>query len=314
MASQDQNRGSMPFWEFFQAFDPSRATGHGWGPWSHDDEHGGYGSGWGGRRGRRHGCRGHGRDHQGHGRRRRCDGNEDDAAAPANAARREAQANDEKGEGSPDTMDEDVPDPAEVTPDEDEHPPPPYGPGHPGHGHGRCRRGGPRRGGFGHRGGPHNPPFDLPGMMRGVMNHPFFQGLRDQAQRYAGPNTAPDGGDAFSPPVDVFNTQAAYVVHVALPGARREDMGVAWNPDAGTLDVAGVVHRPGDEAFLGTLAAGERRVGVFERSIALPPPGAGDREDVDGFHITAKMEDGLLVVVVPKVEKEWTEIRKVDIE
>lgn len=152
-------------------------------------------------------------------------------------------------------------------------------------------------------------------MMRGVMDHPFFQGLRDQAQRYAGPGTPPaDDGNAFSPPVDVFNTQVAYVVHVALPGARKEDVGVTWNPDAGTLDVAGVVHRPGDEAFLETLAAGERRVGLFERSIALPPAGAGDKEDVDGLHITAKMEDGILVVVVPKLEKEWTEIRRVDIE
>ncbi|KND94890.1 Heat shock protein 16 [Tolypocladium ophioglossoides CBS 100239] len=355
MASQDQNRGSMPFWEFFQTFHPSRATGHGvdhnaapfppfpagfpfggpghrappgpppppgaawdadfeWGPRSHDDEHG-PSYGWASRRGWRHDCRGHG-----HGRRHRGDDNEDEAAAPANQAEREV--NNEKGEYSPDTMDEDVPDPAEVTPDEDAYPPPPYGPGHPGHGHGhgrrgygRCRRGGPHRGGFRRRGGHHDPPFDFAGMMRSVMNHPFFQGLRDQAQRYAGPNiNASDDSNAFSPPVDVFNTKAAYVVHVALPGARKEDVGVTWNPDAGTLDVAGVVHRPGDESFLSTLAAGERRVGVFERSIALPPAGADEKEDVDGLHITAKMEDGILVLVVPKVEKEWTEIRKVDIE
>jgi len=168
-------------------------------------------------------------------------------------------------------------------------------------------------------------------MMRGVMGHPFFQNVREQAQRYytgagADSNNMNNNGDesfssSFTPPVDVFNTTVAYVVHVALPGARKEDLGVTWNPDRGTLDIAGVVHRPGDEFFLETLASAERRVGLFERSVALPPAAAGDsnnahREEavVDADNITARMEDGVLVVVVPKIEKEWTEIRKVDIE
>ena len=355
MSSQNQNH----FWEFLQSLDPNRATGQGvdhqapsfpqfpagfpfggpghrgppappgppgaawdsdfeWGPWSHNDERGGhgYGYGWGGgRRGGRHGFRGHGH-HGPH----RGTGNDGEAAAAGPASQAEREVSNEKGEYSPDTMDADVPDPAEVTPDEDEPSPPAAGPGHPRHAHGCGRRGyGRCRRGFGHRGGRHNPPFDFPGMMRGVMNHPFFHSIRDQAfreygQRSGGPTTASDESNTFSPPVDVFNTKDAYVVHVALPGARKEDIGVTWNPDAGTLDVAGVVHRPGDEVFLETLAAGERRVGLFERSVALPPAGAEDKADVDGFNITAKMEDGILVVVVPKLEKEWTEIRKVDIE
>jgi HSP20 family protein len=68
------------------------------------------------------------------------------------------------------------------------------------------------------------------------------------------------------------------------------------------------------------LVQGERRVGEFAREVRLPPKtwaavdenGREDEIDADG--ITAKMEDGVLVVTVPKVEKEWTEIRKVDIE
>ncbi|PNY22661.1 Heat shock protein 16 [Tolypocladium capitatum] len=313
----DHNGHPIPL---FPAGFPFGGPGHHGPPFSPDatsdagfgrDEHG-HDHGLGGRPGRGHGCRGHGRHRHGHGRRHR--GNdEDEAAAPANQAERVVDG--KRGEGSPDTLNEDVPDPAEMTPDEDEQPPPPYGPGQPSHGQpshgrdrrgrGRCRRGSPRGGGLGRRGGRHSFSVDLP-----VLN-PYYAALCFQAQRHAGQS---GDGHAFSPPVDVFNTNVAYVVHVALPGARKEDIDVTWNPDAGSLDVAGVVHRPGDEAFLDTLVAGERRIGAFERSIALPPPRADEKQDVDGFHISAKMEDGVLYVVLPKVEKEWTVIQKVDIE
>jgi HSP20 family protein len=103
------------------------------------------------------------------------------------------------------------------------------------------------------------------------------------------------------------------VLHVALPGAKKEDVGVNFDSDKGELNVAGVVYRHGDEEFLKTLSQSERKVGVFERTVKLPPVGE-EKEEVDGDAITAKMEDGVLIVTVPKVEKEWTEVKKVDIE
>lgn len=81
------------------------------------------------------------------------------------------------------------------------------------------------------------------------------------------------------------------------------------------LHLAGVVYRHGDEAFLKTLSQGERKVGVFERTVKLPPAGGNEeKEEVDGEAITAKLEDGVLVVTVPKMEREWTEVKRVDIE
>ncbi|GFP53799.1 hypothetical protein ACSS6W_001403 [Trichoderma asperelloides] len=215
------------------------------------------------------------------------------------------------------------------------------------HGHGRggrCggRRGGWRRGfggpfgggpGAGGPGGPPphhppppHPPFDFPGMMRGFMDHPFFQNLRDQAERYYRPadrnaqqqQQPEEADDTFTPPVDIFNTPTAFILHAALPGAKKDHIGVTWNPQSRTLRIAGVVHRPGDEAFLQTLTTvRERRVGVFEKEVKLPPAGVAEEDqdvEVDGSGITAKMEEGVLIVTVPKVEKEWMEVRKVDIE
>ena len=59
------------------------------------------------------------------------------------------------------------------------------------------------------------------------------------------------------------------------------------------------------------LAMDEREVGVFERKVRL-----GNRTNpaqVDADSITAKMEDGVLIVTVPRAE-EFVEIKKVDIE
>jgi len=102
-------------------------------------------------------------------------------------------------------------------------------------------------------------------------------------------------------------------LHIALPGAKKEDVGVNFDADKGELNVAGVVYRPGDEEFLKSLTQSERRVGVFERTIKIPPTGE-EKEEVDGDAIVAKMEDGVLIVTIPKVEKEWTDVKKVDID
>lgn len=126
-----------------------------------------------------------------------------------------------------------------------------------------------------------------------------------------------DADSTFTPPIDVFSTETAFILHVSLPGAKKEDVGVNWDAEKGVLNLAGVVYRQGDEAFLKSLSQSERKVGVFERTVKLPP-GTGsaekEKEEVDGDGITAKLEDGVLVVTVPKVEKEWTEVKRVDIQ
>lgn len=211
-------------------------------------------------------------------------------------------------------------------------------------GRGRHGRGG--RGGWGHRGrhghGPHGhrgpPPFgaapggmgafDLGPIFEALQNHPIGQhpwaqalrnlaeqgGLAGDGQR-SGETAVPEDADdeTFIPPVDVFSTEKSYILHIALPGAKKEDVGVNFDSDKGVLTVAGVVYRRGDEEFLKTLTTSERKVGMFERTIKLPP-GGEEKEEVDGDAITAKLEDGVLVVNVPKIEKDWTEIKTVDIE
>ncbi|KAE9381842.1 HSP20-like chaperone [Stipitochalara longipes BDJ] len=215
------------------------------------------------------------------------------------------------------------------------------------HGHGR---GGPHgfgaRGGWGHHGrhghGPHGrrgPPqfdsaqggmgaFDLRPIFEALQNHPigqhpWAQALRNLAEQAgagvgaqrSGETLVPEEADSetFIPPLDIFSTERSYILHIALPGAKKEDVGVNFDSDKGLLNIAGVVYRRGDEEFLKTLTTSERKVGMFERNVKLPP-GDEEKEEVDGDAITAKLEDGVLVVTVPKIEKDWTEVKRVDIE
>ena len=178
---------------------------------------------------------------------------------------------------------------------------------------GRCG-GGPRH-------GPANGPFGA-GAAPWAQNMDFGR-LAEMFGSYLG-NLNPDHGfkdtnndgtanHDFTPAADVFDTESAYHVHISLPGAKKQDVGVTWDADNSTLDIAGVVHRPGDEEFLKTLAMGERKnVGVFERKIRLGTKAEPAAIDMEG--INAKMEDGVLMVTVPKLDQDFVEVKKVDIE
>lgn len=124
-----------------------------------------------------------------------------------------------------------------------------------------------------------------------------------------------DEGASYEPPVDIFSTPSAYILHVAIPGAKKEDVGVNWDAEKGELNVLGVVYRQGDEALLQSLTKAERKVGVFERALKLPPVG-DEKVDIHKEGIVARLEDGVLYITVPKVEKdkEWTEVKRIEID
>lgn len=211
---------------------------------------------------------------------------------------------------------------------------PPHGGPHHGPGPHHHHRGPPPPPGTGPEGPLGAGPFDLRGMVGALSSHPYAQQIREFWERSNNnnnnnPGVTPDssdneeednelGVDSTTPPLDLFELADRWVLHLAVPGAKKEDVGVHWDADRSMLRIAGVVHRPGDETFLQSLVSGERRVGVFSREVKLPPPAAEaeekTREEVDGEGIAAKMEDGVLVVTVPKVERDWTAVKRVEIQ
>jgi len=107
----------------------------------------------------------------------------------------------------------------------------------------------------------------------------------------------------FEPKADIFEKKEEYTIHVSLPGAKKDDVGVDWDGEHSILRVAGVVHRPGvDEQMLEQLIVDgrKREVGVFEKAIRLGTQ--RDPANIDVAGIKAKMTDGVLVIGVPKIE------------
>lgn len=141
---------------------------------------------------------------------------------------------------------------------------------------------------------------------------PLWEAFTAQHPSNTDNDTTKKDNEDFTPEADIFDTPSAYIIHISLPGAKKEDVGVNWDAEKSELSVAGVIYRPGDEELLKTLAMNERKVGPFERKIRL-----GSRANpahVDAESITAKLEDGVLRVEVRKEDEGFVEIKKVDIE
>ncbi|RYN53475.1 hypothetical protein AA0114_g4595 [Alternaria tenuissima] len=204
------------------------------------------------------------------------------------------------------------------------------GPHHAHHPYGSSPRHGPHHGG--HRGGwgpwSRGVPFlgrqCMVGAPSGAADNPWnsfdpsafaaqlFNQFTDTHPSNATNTTKANESEDHIPDADIFDTESAYVVHVSLPGAKKEDVGVNWDAEKSELSIAGVIYRPGDEEFLKALAMNERKVGAFERKIRLGT--RANPANVDTDSITAKLEDGVLRVEVPKLDSGFVEIRKVDIE
>ncbi|CAG7963002.1 unnamed protein product [Penicillium olsonii] len=225
-------------------------------------------------------------------------------------------------------------------------PPGPYG-FHP-HGHGHH---GPGGFGFGpgpqgmygiekHMHGPHHGPYGFPGHHdhRGHRGGPFgfgprgprgpgsrghrgppggpFDFLRQIGAGLGFPMETPADGVDFRPSVDVFDTPTQYVIHASLPGAKKSDLSIDYDAEESVLHLAGVVYRPGiNEELHNALAMEERgqEIGVFEREVRFGTRAAPASVIVDG--ISAKLEDGILNVTLPKiVQDRQTRTKKVWIE
>ncbi|KAF4123943.1 HSP20 family protein [Geosmithia morbida] len=156
--------------------------------------------------------------------------------------------------------------------------------------------------------------LDMGTLLRTLGSHPVLQQFIGQYMNPGGDarevSGSGSGSGGLTPPVDIFDTPDAVILHFSLPGTRKNAVDVVWDPDARQVRIVGEVRRPGDEDLVASLQGiGERQVGPFDRRVQLP-----GTEALDGDAITARMEDGVLMITVPKVEKPWCELRRIDVE
>ena len=96
--------------------------------------------------------------------------------------------------------------------------------------------------------------------------------------------------DAWHPPVDIEETDEAYVVEADLPGVQPGDVDVELHENQLTVhgevrerERSGVLHRSG------------RRTGRFDYRVTLPT-------QVDGDRVEASLKDGVLRLELHKIE------------
>jgi len=95
------------------------------------------------------------------------------------------------------------------------------------------------------------------------------------------------------PPVDITETDKAYIVEAELPGYKQEDVKV--NIEKHVLRLSSSKQTPKEEKDGKKLLICERYAQSFERAFSLP-------EDVDEAAIEGEFANGVLTVTLPKKE------------
>jgi HSP20 family protein len=124
------------------------------------------------------------------------------------------------------------------------------------------------------------------------------------------PGGRTNGASIWTPPVDVRESDTEVVVEAELPGISRDDISVRYHD--GRLILEGKREetreaRPEDcetACASGSWVRRERVLGRFHRSFDLP-------DSVDTSAIRAESRDGVLKVVLPKLEK--AQPRQIDV-
>jgi HSP20 family protein len=113
--------------------------------------------------------------------------------------------------------------------------------------------------------------------------------------RFFHESSARSGGSAYSfvPRVDIYENDEAFQIHVAVPGMKKDEFKIDLNDNHLTVSGERKFTQERNEKNFYSI---ETQFGSFSRSFALP-------ENVDATKISAKYENGILELVVPKDEK-----------
>jgi HSP20 family protein len=109
-------------------------------------------------------------------------------------------------------------------------------------------------------------------------------------ESFARPGNPFSGASHASLPLDVWETEGEFVVKASLPGVSPDDVQVTVHGD--TVTIRGEA-RPVEDRAGQTWHLRERRMGVFQRSVALT-------SSTDADHATARFDQGVLTLTLPK--------------
>ncbi|MGM9988388.1 MAG: Hsp20/alpha crystallin family protein [Bacillaceae bacterium] len=119
-------------------------------------------------------------------------------------------------------------------------------------------------------------------------NDPFME-MFNVMDNFFGDRMRPLMNDTFK--VDVKENDDAYLIEAEMPGVKKEDIQLDYGQDILTINVK---HEEEVNDEKDNYVHRERHMSSMQRSIQLP--------NMNHEAIKAKLEDGVLKIVVPKVE------------
>lgn len=109
--------------------------------------------------------------------------------------------------------------------------------------------------------------------------------------------------DKLTMPVELTDKKDEYCICAELPGIKKEDLDIDLNEHYLTIRAKKVEEFEKDEK---NYKKSEFKYGEFSRSIYLP-------QEVDFDNIDAKLENGVLKIKAPKLEKEKDAVKKITV-
>ena len=106
-----------------------------------------------------------------------------------------------------------------------------------------------------------------------------------------------------APAVNVKEDEKAYTIELAAPGMKKEDFNVHINDEGNLIIKMESKNEKKEEDKNTRYLRREFSYSNYEQSYALP-------DDVEKDKISAKVDNGILTVVLPKVEKEEKKVAK----
>ena len=122
----------------------------------------------------------------------------------------------------------------------------------------------------------------------------LFDQINNEMNRYLSMrDTAANQEHEWTPAVDIHEEDSCYMLTADIPGVNRQDVEITL--EDGVLTVKGE-RKSETEVTEEGYRRRERIYGTFVRQFNLP-------DTVDAANISAKAEDGVLKIVIPKQEK-----------
>lgn len=130
-------------------------------------------------------------------------------------------------------------------------------------------------------------------VQRAPFNGSFDRLLNSVAKDYFAPEVTVPAGARTAPRLDVTESEKAYVIEAELPGVTKENVKISV--DGKQVRLEAEVKRETDRKEGETVVFSERSIEKFARSFTL-------KTEVDDTRSTAKLENGILTLTLPKKE------------